>query len=141
MWRGCRRSPDDFEFGLFRGMVSDMNVHQPFPALSIEGTDFFVMSSLYSRDTGLPMTVRVGVNCGVRQDVRVEPGRTHGHLMAIHDTAIISVRPTPELIEGPVRTAGLKAVQAWIALNAAVLVGHWVGVLDTIDLAQALKKI
>jgi hypothetical protein len=122
-------------------MISDMNFHQPIPDLPVEETDLFEMSNLYPKHTGLPMTVWVGVKGGARHDVRVKVCRTHGDRMDIHDTAVVSVRPTPELIEGPLRTADLKAVQAWIALNAEVLVGHWNGDLDSIDLAQALKKI
>lgn len=122
-------------------MISDMNVHQPIPDLPVEETDLFEMSNLYPKHTGLPMTVWVGVKGDARHDVRVKVCRTHGNHMDIHDTAVVSVRPTPELIEGPLRTADLKAVQAWIALNADVLIGHWDGVLDSIDLAQSLKKI
>jgi len=117
-----------------------MNVHQPRPDTPLEETDLFEMSNLYPKHTGLPMTVWVGVKGGARHDVRVKVCRTHGN-MDIHDTAVVSVRPTPELIEGPLRAADLKAVQAWIALNAEALIGHWNGELDSIDLAQALKKI
>ena len=118
-----------------------MNVHQPVSDLFIEETDLFEMSNLYPKHTGLPMTVWVGVKGGARHDVRVKVCRTHGNHMDIRDTAVVSVRPTPELIEGPLRTADLKAVQAWIALNTEVLIGHWDGGLDSVDLAQALKKI
>ncbi|MGV3579627.1 DUF4160 domain-containing protein [Brevundimonas sp.] len=118
-----------------------MNAHQPIQQAPSEEIDLFEMSNLYPKHTGLPMTVWVGVKGGARHDVRVKVCRTHGNHMDIHDTAVVSVRPTPELIEGPLPTADLRAVQAWIELNADVIIGHWDGVLDTVDLAQGLKRI
>lgn len=118
-----------------------MNIHQPAPETPLEEEGLFEIANLYLTHTGLPMTVWVGVKGGARHDVRVKVCRTHGNQMDIHDTAVVSVRPTPELIEGPLRTADLETVQAWIALNAEVLIGHRDGMLDSIDLAQALKKI
>jgi hypothetical protein len=118
-----------------------MNAHQPIQPSASEEIDLFEMSNLYPKHTGLPMTVWVGVKGGARHDVRVKVCRTHGNHMDIHDTAVVSVRPTSELIEGPLRAADLKAVQAWIALNADVIIGHWNGELDSMDLGLALKKV
>lgn len=118
-----------------------MNAHQPIEQASSEELDLFEMSNLYPKHTGLLMTVWVGVRGGARPDVRVKVCTTHGNRMDIHDTAVVSVRPTPQLIEGHLDTADLKSVQAWIALNTEVIVGHWNGELDSMDLAQALQKL
>jgi hypothetical protein len=118
-----------------------MNAHLPIQEATSEETDLFEMSNLYPKHTGLPMTVWVGVKGGARHDVQVKICRAHGNHMDIHDTAVVSVRPTPELIEGPLRSADLKAVQAWIALNAKAIIGHWDGDLDSMDLALALQKL
>ena len=118
-----------------------MNVHQPIPGAPVEEEDFFDMSNLYPKHTGLPMTVWVGVRGRARHDARVKVCRSHGNHMDIHDTAVVSIRPTPELVEGPLKAADLTAVQAWITLNKAALIDHWDGKLDSIDLGQALKRL
>jgi hypothetical protein len=118
-----------------------MNVHLPIEESLPEEIDLFEMSNLYPKHTGLPMTVWAGVRGGARHDARVKVCRKHGDRMDIHDTAVVSIRPTPELIEGPLPSADLKLVQAWIVLNTEALIGHWDGKLDSIDLGLALKKL
>jgi len=118
-----------------------MNVHTPPASQPIEEEDLFEMANLYPKHTGLPMTVWVSPRGHARHDARVKVCRTHGDRMNIDDTAVVGIRPTAELLEGPLAPADLKAVQAWIALNAEALIGYWNGELDTIDLGQALERL
>lgn len=117
-----------------------MNVHQLVPA-EVEEEDFFLMSNLRPKHTGLPMVVWVSHKGHARHDARVKVCRTHGDQIDVNDMAVVSVCPTPELIEGPLRPSDLKLVQAWIALNAEALIAHWEGSLDSIELGLALRKL
>ena len=60
-----------------------------------EEDDTFLMSNLYPRDTGLPMTVWVNVKGGARHDVRVKVNSRHGDRAVVNDLAVVSVRPAP----------------------------------------------
>jgi len=118
-----------------------MNVHQPTPETPSEEVDLFEMANLYPKHTGLPMTVWVSSRGRARHDARVKVCRSRGDRMDIDDTAVVGIRPTPTLIEGPLPAADLKIVQQWIALNAETLIGYWEGTIDTVELVQALKKV
>jgi len=120
-----------------------MNVHQPIePEWTLEEeNELYEMANLYPRDTGLPMTLWVSPKGNARHDVRVKVCRPHGDRMLASDTAVVGVRPEPRLIEGPLPTADLKAVSAWISLNEAVLVGYWDGTLSTGEMVRQLKKL
>ena len=102
-----------------------MNVHQPVPGAPVEEDDFFDMSKLRPK----------------RHDARVKVCRTPGDRIDIDDMAVVSIRPTPVLIEGPLDSASLKLVQQWIALNESMLIGYWDGDLDTVEMLQSLKRI
>ena len=99
------------------------------------------MANLYPRDTGLPMTIWVSPRGRARHDARVKVCRSHGDRMNADDTATVSVRPNPELIDGPLAREDLKAVQAWIIANSDGLISYWNGELSTVELVQALKKV
>lgn len=120
-----------------------MNVHQPIdPEWTLEEeNELFEMANLYPRDTGLPMTIWVSSKGGARHDVRVKVCRPHGDRMLAGDTAVVGVRPEPRLIEGPLPTADLKVVSAWITLNREALIGYWDGVLSTGEFVRQLQKI
>ena len=118
-----------------------MNVHHPISDAPVEEEDFFLMSNLRPKDTGLPMVVWVSHRGHARHDARVKVCRTPGDQIVIDDMAVVGIRPTPTLIEGPLDSQSLKLVQQWIALNEATLMGHWNGDLDTIEMIQSLKRI
>jgi hypothetical protein len=118
-----------------------MNVHHPAPDTPPEEVDLFEMANLYPRDTGLPMTVWVSPKGRARHDARVKVCRTHGNRMDADDVATVSIRPEPELMHGPLPTADLKPVQAWIRLNATALIGYWEGDLSTVEFVRALKTL
>ena len=117
-----------------------MNVHQPLPA-EVEEEDFFLTSNLRPKHTGLPMVVWVSNRGHARHDARVKVCRTHGDRIDADDMAVVGIRPTPTLIEGPLDNASLKVVQDWIALNEATLIGYWNSELDTVEMLQNLKRL
>ncbi len=121
--------------------AGDMNVHQPNPETPVEEEDFFDMANLRPKHTGLPMTIWVSHKGHARHDARVTVCRTPGDRIDVDDMAVVGIRPTPTLIEGPLDAASLKAVQRWIALNETVLIGFWEGELETIETIQGLKRV
>lgn len=118
-----------------------MNLHKPIPGAPVEEEDFFGMSNLRPRHTGLPMVVWVSHRGRARHDARVKVSRTAGDRIEIDDMAVVGVRPTPALIEGQLDANSLKLVQEWITLNQATLLDYWDGKLDTVEMLQNLKRI
>jgi hypothetical protein len=103
--------------------------------------ELFEMEHLFPRTTGLPMTVWVSPRGSARHDVRVKVNMTHGDQMNIANTAVIGVRPTPHVITGRLSPDDQRAVFDWISLNTAALVEYWDGRIDTVELAQLLRRL
>jgi hypothetical protein len=103
--------------------------------------DLYEMTNIYPRTSGLPMTVWISPRGRARHDARVKVCRVAGNRMIPEDTAVVSVRPEPVLVEGELDAAALRAVQAWIALNQDVLIDFWNGETDGIELAQRLRRV
>ena len=118
-----------------------MNIDQAISGAPVQEDDFFLMSNLRPKDTGLPMVVWVSHRGHARHDARVKVCRTHGDKLDVDDMAVVGVRPTPTLIEGPLNGESLKLVQKWIALTEATLIGYWEGRMDTFEMIQSLKRI
>jgi hypothetical protein len=118
-----------------------MNVQQPIASAPAGEEDFFLMANLRPKHTGLPMTVWVSHRGHARHDARVKVCRTPGDRIDIDDMAVVGIRPTPTLIEGPLDGTSLKLVKQWIALNEPVLIGYWDGELDTVEMLQTLKRL
>lgn len=84
----------------------------PLKWVTAEEDDAFLMSNLYPRHTGLPMTVWVNVKGGARHDVRVTVNMTHGPRSDMDNMAVVSVRPDPELLHGVLDRRDLALVKA-----------------------------
>ncbi|MBX9698331.1 MAG: hypothetical protein K2X74_02785 [Acetobacteraceae bacterium] len=120
---------------------SGLRKEQASLAPPVSGDDPYDMTNVYPRTSGLPMTVWISPRGRARHDVRVKVCRVPGNRMIAEDTAVVSVRPQPELVEGELDGDDLCAVQAWIALNRDALVDFWNGELDGIELAQRLRRV
>jgi hypothetical protein len=105
------------------------------------GDDLYEMTSIHPRTSGLPMTVWISPRGRARHDVRVKVCRVPGNRMVPEDTAVMSVRPQPMLLEGGPDAESLPAVQAWIAPNRDVLIDFRNGELDGVELAQRLRRV
>ncbi len=103
--------------------------------------ELFEMANLFPRTTGLPMTVWVSPRGNARHDVRVKVNMTHGNQMTVSNTAVVGVRPTPHVIAGQLSAEDQRAVFEWVSLNADALLAYWEGRIDTVQLAQALKRL
>lgn len=107
----------------------------------VEESDLFEMANLRPKHTGLPMTVWVSHGGRARHDARVKVCRTHGDRLDFEDMAVVGIRPTAALVEGPLDGDDLKRVQLWIELNRDVLIGFWDGRLDTVEMLQGLHRL
>jgi len=71
----------------------------------------------------------------------VKVNTIHGDQMNIAHTAVVGVRPTPQVITGHLSPDDRQAVFEWVSLNNAALVAYWEGRIDTIELGHALKRL
>jgi len=101
----------------------------------------FEMANLYPATTGLPMTVWVSPRGHTRHDARVKVNIRHGRRMDLDQTAVVSIRPTPRLVEGSLPSADLATVSEWIKRNEAALIDFWDGAVDTAELVGRLVKV
>jgi len=106
-----------------------------------DADELFEMANLFPRTTGLPMTVWVSPRGNSRHDVRVKVNTTHGDHMNIANTAVVVVRPSPQLIAGHLSPDDQRVVFEWISLNTAAIVEYSDGRIDTIELGQLLKRV
>jgi hypothetical protein len=106
-----------------------------------EADELFEMANLFPRTTGLPMTVWVSPRGDACHDVRVKVDMTHGDQMNIANTAVVGLRPTPDIIVGRLSIDDQRAVFEWVSLNIAALVAHWEDRIDTIELGQRLQRL
>ena len=118
-----------------------MNVHQLISSTPVEGEDCFHRSNLRPKHTGLPRTIWVSYCGHARHDARVKVCRTPGDRIDNNDLAVVDIRPSPTLIEGPLDSASPKLVQQWIKPNEAALIGYWDDELDTVEMLQSLKRL
>ena len=103
--------------------------------------DLFEMANLFPRTTGLPMTVWVSPRGSARHDVRIKVNMTHGNQMSPSNTAVVGVRPAPQVIAGDLSAADERAFFDWIALNAAAIIACWDGDIDAAQLVRALRPL
>ena len=106
-----------------------------------DADELFEMANLFPRTTGLPMTVWVSPRGNSRHDVRVKVNTTHGDHMNIANTAVVGVRPSPQLIAGHLSPDDQRVVFEWISLNTAAIDEYSDGRIDTIELGQLLKRV
>ena len=66
---------------------------------------------------------------------------THGNRMTLGNTAVVTIRPEPEVIQGTLTTKDERLVADWIGRNQATLIAYWNGDIGTRALMQALVDI
>ncbi len=99
------------------------------------------MTNLLPRTTGLPMVIWIGPRYGARYDVRVKVCCVHGSRMIPTDLAVMSVRPTPELLHGDLSAADVAAVTRWIEANRDLLIDIWDENADALSDARSFVKV
>ena len=103
--------------------------------------DLYEMANLFSRHTGLPVTVWVSVKGGARHAARVKVCRRPGDKMDASDTASVAIQPPPKLVVGTLEPAVEDVVLRWVSLNSAALMDYWNGLIDTVELIGRLERV
>jgi hypothetical protein len=106
---------------------------------ALEELDYYLMSNLFPKHTGLPFVVWISVRGGARHDVRVKVSYNAKAIPG--EMATVGIRPDAHVIEGEMDTFAFNQLKAWIELNRAVLVSYWEGDIDTQDALEALVKL
>ena len=102
--------------------------------------DFFLMSNLGPKRTGLPFMVWISQKGGARHDVRVKVARSPK--VKPGEFITVSVRPTVEVLYGELRPAELRLLRKWIKLNEAAIIGFWDGdIEDTTEVLEQLRPL
>jgi len=100
--------------------------------------DFFLMSNVHPKDTGLPFFVWFSEKQG-RHDVRVkvaEGPRAQPHV------ATLSVRSEVKILDGDLNSRDFELVRQWIELNRDVIIGYWDRTIEsTKDALEALQPL
>ena len=96
---------------------------------------------LFTRRTGLPMTVWVSPRGKARHAARIKVNMTHGPRMTIGNTAVVRLLPVPKVISGQLSASDRQAIFQWIAMNEAALLDHWNGEIDGGDLIERLRPL
>lgn len=113
----------------------------PLEWTSAEEDEGFLMTNLYPRRTGLPMTVWVGPRAGARHDVRINVSTSPGERIDLQTAAVVGVRPEPHLVHGHLSRSDLEQVATWIKLNEDMLLRHRTGEYDGMDVAENMKRL
>jgi hypothetical protein len=100
-----------------------------------------MLAPLYPDETGLPMTLWVGLRGGSRQDVRVVANGMRGARMTIAKPVTVAVLPTPRLVRGQLPLVHQRLVFAWAARNAAALADYWAGAIGLVGLGARLRPL
>ena len=103
--------------------------------------ELFELANLYPDTTGLPMTVWVSPKGGARHDARVRVCRVAGNHMTISNTAVVTVRPSPQLNRGSLSPEFLNLAQQWIKINESALIEYWDGKIDTRQFLERMRKV
>ena len=105
-----------------------------------EEDELFLMTNLYPRRTGLPVTVFASPRMG-GHDVRIKVSSVPGNRMNIDGAAVVAVRPEPRLLHGELDRETFAKIAAWITLNRQALIDHWDGLSDGGDLAEQVQRL
>jgi hypothetical protein len=107
---------------------------------TIEDLDYYLMSNLSPKRTGLPFVVWVSPQGTAKHDVRVKVSPNAKAMPG--EFATVSVRPDVVVLEGVVSPQQLRLLRKWIELNRDVLVRFWGGEIEyTEDMLEQLRSI
>ena len=106
-----------------------------------EEDELFWMTNLYPRDTGLPRTIWVSPKGDARHDARIKIASVPGDRMVIGDAAVMSIRPTPQLLHGELGSRERAAIETWVRLNTDILIGYWNGSTSTGELLREMRRL
>jgi hypothetical protein len=106
----------------------------------MQAIDFFLMSNLSPRRTGLPFVVWISPRGNARHDVRVKVSPSPKTMP--DEFVIVAIRPEVKVLSGSLSATDLALLTKWIDRNRDVLVQFWEGEIEyTEDVLEALVKV
>jgi hypothetical protein len=105
-----------------------------------ETVDFYLLSNLFPKNSGLPFVVWIANKGGARHGIRVYASR----FPKVGRTRLIAVaiRPKVRVVRGKISAGDFALLRQWIELNRDVLIRHWDGDLcGSGDALAALKPL
>lgn len=103
--------------------------------------DFYTMSNLFPKHTGLPFVVWISERANARHDVRVKVAP--GPKAQPDELVSVALRPELRVIggRGELKPRDLALLKKWVDLNFETILAYWNREIDTIDAAKKLRKI
>jgi hypothetical protein len=104
--------------------------------------ELYTMINLRGRYTGLPMNIWIGPRGHARHAPRIKVQMDHRDQFDLGKLAVVGIgTDRPQIIEGDLSASDLGLVRRYIALNRQVILNHWRGETDGVELVQALKPL
>src|SRR4051794_3235306 len=100
--------------------------------------DFFLMSNLHPRTTGLPFVVWIAVNDG-SDDVHVKI--TPGPQARPDQFVSVAIGRDVKAIRGEMNESDLDLLRQWVRLNRDVILRYWNADIDTAEAIATLRSI
>jgi len=102
--------------------------------------DFFLMSNLAPKHTGLPFVVWISPKGNSRHDARVKV--SPGSKATPGEFVTVAIRPNVRIVNGRLSPAHLDLLKQWIELNRDTLIAFWEGDIEyTEDVLPRLRAI
>jgi hypothetical protein len=110
------------------------------PVKFFEEDDYYLMSNIFPRSSGLPFCVWISDRGHAQHDVRVKV--TKGpKVIAGEMAASVALRPTIRIVEGDMPAKDFKLLVQWLELNRQTIIDHWNGEIDSIEAGNRLVRI
>lgn len=107
---------------------------------TLTAEDFFLMSNLFPKRTGLPFVVWISVKGGARHDIRIKVAR--GTKVKPEELITVALRPdVHELDSHELSSDELERLKQWVDLNWGVLIEYWNSDIDTVEAIERLKPV
>ena len=82
------------------------------------------------------MTVRVERGGHARADIRLKVDTARGP-----KEATIAVCPVPQVVDGHLPAADMRAISQWIQLNLIGVLDYWDGTISAAEVLQRLQRL
>ncbi|WP_396593236.1 hypothetical protein [Brevundimonas sp. R86498] len=107
----------------------------------VEQIDPYLLSVLFARETGLPVTVWVRTRGTSSGPANLMVATSPGDRADMYEAAFVALGPEGQVVEGCLDPDLIKAVKRWTGLNAGCLLDHWDGRTDSVEMVRGLITV
>lgn len=101
--------------------------------------DFYLMSNLSPKRTGLPFVVWISPRANAKHDVRIKVSESP---KATQDWITVALRPEVQVLHGTMTSDDFDLLKQWVELNRDVLVRFWEGDIEyTEEVMEQLRPL